>query len=101
MQGYASLSLTTLQLGEHLPGWIDPSVFEQLSFFKPDLNYGNIFYGDWMYDTVHFRVTQYRDEFGAIVEEPGAGPQASFMDDFLAAHKAHGNGKSTYTCLKR
>ena len=93
--------LTIPQLGEHLPGWIDPSMFQQLSFYKPELNYVNIFYGDWQYDTVHYRLTQYKDEFGAIVSEPGAGPQASFMDDFLAAYRAHGNGSATFTCTRR
>jgi hypothetical protein len=53
--------------------------FQQLSIWKPDLNFRALFYGDWQYDLVHLRVTQYKDEFGDIMSEPGAGPQASFM----------------------
>jgi hypothetical protein len=37
-----------------------------------------IFYGDWLYDTKHSRVTQYRDEFGDEIIDHSAGPQASF-----------------------
>jgi hypothetical protein len=49
------------------------------------LHYKGIFYGDWEYDIKHFRVTQYIDEFGDVVSEDDAGPQASFKDDVEAA----------------
>jgi len=49
-----------------------------------------IFYGDWQYDVFHRRVTQYQDEFGDVIIERGAGPQASFRDDMDAALFATG-----------
>ena len=64
---------------------MDLTWFQQLSFYRPGLVLNKIFYGDWQYDVVHGRVTQYQDEFGDIIIEPGAGPQASFWDDMDAA----------------
>lgn len=81
---YADCTLT-IQRGEHLSGWIRDGLFQGLSFYQPDLNLNPIYYGDWKYDTVHHRTTEYVDEYGEVVTEPGAGPQASFFDDLRAA----------------
>jgi hypothetical protein len=75
----------TLQPGEHVPGWVDLDKFRKLSFFREGMDTNSMFYGDWQYDLKHFRVTMYEDEFGDIVAEPGAGPQASFADDVYGA----------------
>jgi hypothetical protein len=91
--------LTALHAGEHIPGWADIAKFQQLSFYKPTLHYRNIFYGDWQYDTLHYRSTQYKDEFGSIVSEPDAGPQASFQNDLDAA-LMHANGNVKQIRLK-
>lgn len=56
-----------------------------MSFYHPHLNINHIYYGDWQYDTVHFRVTHYKNAFGEDVVDPGAGPQAGFVDDLMAA----------------
>jgi hypothetical protein len=93
-----STSWLFLQPDEHIPGWTDTDAFKQLSFYRPGLNLKNIFYGDWQYDTVHLRVTKYADEFGDAVEEPGAGPQAGFKEDFAAAIATSVNNiEITYT----
>jgi hypothetical protein len=63
----------------------DTDDFKMLSFYRPGLNLKNIFYGDWQYDTVHLRVTKLVDDFTDAVEEPCAGPQAGFKEDFAAA----------------
>lgn len=74
-----------LDAGEQIPGWAGAKRFNELSFFCDDLDTRQIFYGDWMYDTVHRRITHYRDEFGDLINEPNAGPQASFVDDLKAS----------------
>lgn len=65
-------------------------MLKQLSFYHDDLNTNDIFYGDWQYDTVLNRVTVYKDEFGDEIAEPGAGPQASFIDDLKGAVETSG-----------
>ena len=79
------INVRKLAPGEQIPGWGGKKLFEQLSFFHDELDTRNIFYGDWQYDTLHGRVTQYQDEFGDLITEAGAGPQASFIDDLKAA----------------
>lgn len=74
-----------LQPGEHIPGWVDLNKFCELSFFRKGMDTNSMFYGPYQYDLVHGRVTVYEDEFGDIVAEPGAGPQAGFMDDVYGA----------------
>ena len=71
--------------GEHVPGWRGPEALRGLSFYRPDLNTNDIFYGDWRYDTEHNRITVWIDEFGDVVGEDDIGPQASFIDDVMAA----------------
>jgi hypothetical protein len=75
----------TSKIDEHIPGWSDTEKIKQLSFYRPGLDTKEVYYGDWQYDTVHHRVTTYTDEYGEDVVEPGAGPQASFIDDLNAA----------------
>lgn len=79
------INVRKLAPGEQIPGWGAKNLFKQLSFFHDELDTRHIFYGDWQYDTLLGRVTQYRDEFGDFITEAGAGPQASFIDDFKAA----------------
>jgi hypothetical protein len=57
------VSLTSISLGKS-----DTNAFKQLSFYRPGLNFKNIFYGNWQYDTLHLRVTKYVDEFGDAVD---------------------------------
>lgn len=83
-------NLTTIKVrklnpGEHIPGWGGDRLCKQLSFHHDTLDTRKIFYDDWQYDTVHGRVTQYRDEYGEIICEPSTGPQATFIDDLRAA----------------
>ncbi|KAF2820986.1 hypothetical protein CC86DRAFT_459210 [Ophiobolus disseminans] len=72
-------------LDGHANGWIDTAVFKELSFYKPGLPLNDIFYGEYQYDTVHERVTEYIDEFGDTITEPGAGPQYTFVEDLMTA----------------
>jgi hypothetical protein len=85
-----TLYLRKLYLGEHVPGWKGPKALEGLSFYRPDLNINDIFYGNWKYDTTHLRVTSWIDEFGEEMEEDGAGPQAQFDDDVIAVIESSG-----------
>ncbi|OSS52341.1 hypothetical protein B5807_02807 [Epicoccum nigrum] len=88
--------------GEQIPGWDGAEMFKDLSFYHDELDTRNIFYGDWQYDTVHGRVTHYQDEFGDVIMEPDAGPQASFMDDFRIAKRDSGcKAKVTYKATSR
>ena len=80
-----TIEVRTLKIGEHNPEWDGPKLLKGLSFYREGLNTNPIFYGDWKYDTVHKRVTATFDEFGDEILEPNAGPQASFVDDLLAA----------------
>ncbi|KNG46769.1 hypothetical protein DDE82_006072 [Stemphylium lycopersici] len=84
------LTITTRPLnpGEHIPDMPFLPALHTLSFYHPHLPTSSIFYGDWQYDTLHKRVTVFKDEFGDDVTEAGAGPQASFMDDVRAALEA-------------
>ena len=82
---FGPLYVSPLRAGEQIPGWGAKNLFKQLSFFHDELDTRNIFYGDWQYDNLLGRVTQYRDEFGDLITEAGAGPQASFIDDLKAA----------------
>lgn len=84
------ITVRKLKPGENIPGWGHPNMFKGLSFYHEGLNTNKIFYGDWQYDTLAHRVTVYEDEFGMQVVEPGAGPQATFIDDLLAAKIASG-----------
>lgn len=86
----ATITVRKLAAGEQIPGWPGAKLFEQLSFYHDRLDTRQIFYNDWQYDTLHRRITQYRDEFGDIISEPSAGPQASFFDDLKAALSASG-----------
>jgi hypothetical protein len=86
----ATITVRKLHPGEQIPGWSGVNLFKELSFFHKSLDTRNIFYGDWQYDTTHLRITQYRDEFGDVISEPHAGPQASFFDDLKAALDASG-----------
>jgi len=79
------VTIRKLAPGEQIPGWSGAKLFKKLSFFHARLDTRQIYYGDWQYDTLHRRVTQYQDEFGELVSEPHTGPQASFVDDLLAA----------------
>lgn len=81
----ATLKIRKLAPGEQVPGWSGVKLFKELSFYRDGLDTRQIFYGDWQYDTLHKRITQYRDEFGDLISEPQAGPQASFIDDLRAA----------------
>ena len=85
-----TITVRKLQAGEQIPGWSGAKLFKELSFHHDRLETRQIFYGDWQYDTTHRRITQYRDEFGDLISEPGAGPQASFTDDLKAAVGASG-----------
>jgi hypothetical protein len=80
-----TITCRKLDAGEQIPGWSGAKRFKELSFYSDKLDTRQIFYGDWMYDTVHRRITHYRDEFGDLINEPNAGPQASFVDDLKAA----------------
>jgi hypothetical protein len=86
----ATITVRKLHAGEQIPGWPGAKLFEHLSFHHDRLDTRCIFYGDWQYDTVHRRITQYKDEFGDLISEPDAGPQASFFDDLKAALSASG-----------
>jgi hypothetical protein len=88
--------------GEQIPGWGGDKLFKQLSFYHDKLDTRNIFYGDWQYDTVHGRVTQYQDEFGDVITEPDAGPQSSFIDDFRSAKVDSGcKAKVSFQAFRR
>jgi len=80
-----TITCRKLDAGEQIPGWSGADRFKELSFYRDGLDTRQIFYGDWIYDTVHRRITHYRDEFGDLINEPNAGPQASFVDDLKAA----------------
>lgn len=96
------INVRKLAPGEQIPGWGGNKLFKQLSFFRDDLDTRNIFYGDWQYDTVHGRVTQYQDEFGDVITEPNAGPQSSFMDDFRCAYRdSRCEAKVTFQPIRR
>lgn len=60
-------------------------MFKDLSFYREGMNTNKIYYRDWQYDTIAKRVTIHEDEFGDVVVEPGAGPQATFIDDLVSA----------------
>ena len=79
------IELCSLTPDQHNPGWVGPELLKGLSFYREGLNFKKIFYGDWQYDIVQFRVTIHKDEFGDEVAEDGAGPQATFKDDMMAA----------------
>ncbi|KAL5113874.1 hypothetical protein ACEQ8H_008254 [Pleosporales sp. CAS-2024a] len=85
-----TVNVRHLQPDEHIKGWANTEKLKELSFYKPGLNTKDIYYGDWKYDTVKLRVTQYKDEFGEDIIEPGSGPQASFLEDLTAAIVACG-----------
>lgn len=80
-----TITIRNLTPGEHIPGWVGNKLFKQLSFYEEGLDTNAIFYGDWQYDRHYRRITQYVDEYGELIIEPHAGPQASFIDDFKAA----------------
>lgn len=80
-----TITVRKLAPGEHIPGWSGIELLKDLSFYHQDLDTRQIFYGDWQYDTLHGRITQYCDEFGDLICEPGSGPQASFVNDLMAA----------------
>lgn len=80
-----TITCRKLAAGEQIPGWPGVGLFEKLSFYHNRLDTRQIFYGDWTYDTIHRRITQYRDEFGDLISEPNHGPQASFVDDLKAS----------------
>ncbi|KAF3041881.1 hypothetical protein E8E12_004368 [Didymella heteroderae] len=80
-----TITCRKLAAGEQIPGWSGVKRFKELSFYRKDLDTRQIFYGDWMYDTIHRRITHYRDEFGDLISEPNCGPQASFVDDLNAS----------------
>ncbi|KAF1912897.1 hypothetical protein BDU57DRAFT_521494 [Ampelomyces quisqualis] len=84
------INIRKLKIDEHIPDWTDTAKFKDLSYYRPGLAIKPIFYGDWQYDTLHHRVTHYRDEFGDDIIEPNAGPQAKFIDDVDAAILASG-----------
>lgn len=84
----ATITVRKLAAGEQIPGWAGAKLFKKLSFHHETFDTRRIFYGDWQYDTKHHRITHYTDEFGDIVSEPDAGPQASFHDDLKAAMSA-------------
>lgn len=86
----ATITVRKLAPGEQIPGWSGVKLFKELSFYRDGLDVRQIFYGDWQYDTMHRRVTHYKDEFGDLISEPNAGPQASFVDDLKAAVSASG-----------
>ncbi|KAJ4985084.1 hypothetical protein SVAN01_09455 [Stagonosporopsis vannaccii] len=79
------VTIRKLAPGEQIPGWSGAKLFQELSFYRVGLDTRKMFYGDWQYDTLHHRITQYVDEYGEMISEPHAGPQASFDDDFKAA----------------
>jgi hypothetical protein len=80
-----TITCRKLAAGEQIPGWSGAELFKELSFYHQDLDTRQIFYGDWMYDTLHRRITHYRDEFGDLISESNCGPQASFVDDLKAS----------------
>ncbi|KAF2621883.1 hypothetical protein BU25DRAFT_415732 [Macroventuria anomochaeta] len=86
----ATITVRKLAPGEHIPGWSGVKLFKELSFYRDGLDTRQIFYGDWQYDILHRRITHYRDEYGDLISEPDAGPQASFVDDLKAAMSASG-----------
>ncbi|KAJ4364563.1 hypothetical protein N0V83_009159 [Neocucurbitaria cava] len=78
-----------LRRAEHNPYWHGPEVLKHLSFYRPDLDFRDVYYGGWQYDTTHLRVTAVFDEYtGGWVAPPGAGPQAGFKEDLEAARAA-------------
>lgn len=85
-----TITIRKLRQGEHTPGWTGPNLLQGLSFYRPDLDTNDIYYGDWKYDSLHNRITEYIDEFGEEFKEEDAGPQASFQEDFDAAFLASG-----------
>lgn len=85
-----TVTIRKLAPGEQIPGWRGVELFKELSFYHDRLDTRMILYSDWQYDAKHRRITHYRDEFGDLVVEPDAGPQASFVDDLKAAVSASG-----------
>ncbi|KAJ4350658.1 hypothetical protein N0V95_004563 [Ascochyta clinopodiicola] len=86
----ATITIRKLQPGEQIPGWSGTKLFKELSFYHDRLDTRKILYGDWQYDVTHRCITHYRDEYGDLICEPDAGPQASFVDDLKAAMSASG-----------
>lgn len=80
-----TITVRKLHAGEDIPGWGHPDMFKDLSFYREGMNTNKIYYRDWQYDTIAKRVTIHEDEFGDVVVEPGAGPQATFIDDLVSA----------------
>jgi hypothetical protein len=85
-----TITVRKLAPGEQIPGWRGVELLKELSFYHDRLDTRMILYSDWQYDTKHRRITHYKDEFGDLISEPDAGPQASFVDDLKAAVNASG-----------
>jgi hypothetical protein len=80
-----TINIRKLKVGEHVPGWKGPDAIKMLSFYHQGLPTNDIWYGTWQYDTKHFRITVWVDEFGETVGEDDVGPQATFIHDVIAA----------------
>ncbi|KAF1835894.1 hypothetical protein BDW02DRAFT_494864 [Decorospora gaudefroyi] len=85
-----TINVRKLKVGEHIPGWNGPAALRDLSFYHPKLNTNDVYYGEWQYDDLHKRVTEYTDEYGELITEDGAGPQVFFIDDVILAMEAAG-----------
>jgi hypothetical protein len=81
-----------LRPGEHIPGWGCEEDLKGLSFYHPTLPINEVYYGGWVYDEKHKRVTMYTDEFGEYIEEDDAGEQVGFVEDVLAAMELSSTG---------
>lgn len=90
LHNLTTVTVRWLEPGEQIPGWSGVNLFKELSFYRPNLDTREVFYGDWQYDALHRRKTMYWDEYGELIMEPDAGPQASFKDDLKAAVSASG-----------
>jgi hypothetical protein len=82
------VAIRTLKPGEHHPGWNGPKMLKRLSFYHDKLNTNPIYYNTWQYDEILNCVSWFIDEFGELCTMEGAGPQARFTEDFLAARLA-------------
>ena len=80
-----TINIRKLKVGEHVPGWKGPAAIKDLSFYRQGLPTNEIWYDGWQYDTKHLRVTIWVDEFGMMDGEDDVGPQATFIDDVIAA----------------
>lgn len=82
------VAIGRLSGGEQIPGWSGPEIIKDLTFYHPDFDTTQIWYGKYSYDMVT-REMDVPDPYGVDGPDP-LHPHASFFDDFEAACHAAG-----------